>query len=184
MLTPSWLRRVIILVFLSSVLWFTVLASLIKSHLKETFHFAYILQIKLWLCSSNHKFTALLQLYLFSFFLHMRMTVVFRGQMCGQSVMLSHSAHRNSLAEWPVERREHCDQDMAHSTPPAPTCISHLGLYIIRPVTEKNNISWCWGCWDSCCSFTVITIKNWELKISSDAFGLGLQIKIIFIIDI
>lgn len=71
------------------------------------------------------------------FFLHMKMTVVFRGQMCGQSVMLSHSAHRNSLAEWPVERREHCDQDMAHSTPPAPTYISHWGLYIIRAVTAK-----------------------------------------------
>lgn len=77
-----------------------------------------IWQIKLWLCSNSHSLTAWL------FFLHM-MTVVFRGQMCGQSVMLSHSTHRNSLAEWPVERREHCDQDMAHSTPPVPTYISH-----------------------------------------------------------
>lgn len=91
----------------------------------------YFLQIFDYMPPKHHS------LICFASFLPMKMTVVFGGQMCGLSVRLSHSAHRNSLAEWPVERREHCDQDMAHSTPPAPTNIHTTGLHIIRPVTAK-----------------------------------------------
>lgn len=78
----------------------------------------------------------------------LKMTVVFRGQTSGQSVKLSHSAHRNSLAEWPVERREHCDQDMAHSAPPAPTYSSHRGVRHHQARKSKSNIRRCPASWD------------------------------------
>ena len=39
-----------------------------------------------------------------------------RGQISGQSAALSHPAHENSLAEWPVTRKEHHDTDLEHCT--------------------------------------------------------------------
>lgn len=65
--------------------------------------------------------------------LHMKMSEVSKGQMSGKGVMLSH---------WgPVERREHCNQDMAHSTHRPPHYISHTDIHH----QNKNNSSWCRG---------------------------------------